>query len=425
MCASTIFMCSKSRGSEAEQIMIKELYQENVKEVSINLSQTRVESVRKKSITKSCCRIYKDGVLGIAGALGEPTKALWKAAESNLALGLPYPFAPETNLCRSRDLRKSTLDAGSYVAFAEQFAENLRREYPQLMFSNKMYMQETAYRLTNDAGLNYESLDNTFGFGFMIKAADSSSIMDTEIVLFVRTLNMESLMSDICASMDAFLNPVPLPAGDKLPIVITSDSPLLVGKLEEALNGEMVGRGTSLLGSRMGRKVFHDSVTVYQDRSEEMEGIPFFDLEGNTYEGDRCPLIRNGVVLRPYTDKKTAADFHMELTGAAGGGYDAVPTLTAPALILAPGQKTLKELLGGRPALQIEIASGGDYTDEGLFASPVQMSYLTDGVRPIGKLPEFSVSGNLFDMLGGDFIGVSSDTPLSGRHAAVINMKIN
>ena len=56
--------------------MIKELYQENVKEVSINLSQTRVESVRKKSITKSCCRIYKDGVLGIAGALGEPTKAL-------------------------------------------------------------------------------------------------------------------------------------------------------------------------------------------------------------------------------------------------------------------------------------------------------------------------------------------------------------
>ena len=78
MCASTIFMCSKSRGSEAEQIMIKELYQENVKEVSINLSQTRVESVRKKSITKSCCRIYKDGVLGIAGALGEPQKLCGK-----------------------------------------------------------------------------------------------------------------------------------------------------------------------------------------------------------------------------------------------------------------------------------------------------------------------------------------------------------
>ena len=61
--------------------MIKELYQQTVREVSLNVSAGRVESLRKKNVTKSGCRVYDNGYIGVAGCLGQPTADTWAAAE--------------------------------------------------------------------------------------------------------------------------------------------------------------------------------------------------------------------------------------------------------------------------------------------------------------------------------------------------------
>ena len=50
--------------------MVKELYQTILRETSLNVTSGEIDSIRKKSITKSGCRVYRDGFLGIAGTLG-------------------------------------------------------------------------------------------------------------------------------------------------------------------------------------------------------------------------------------------------------------------------------------------------------------------------------------------------------------------
>ena len=72
--------------------MIKELYQQTVREVSLNVSAGRVDSLRRKNITKSGCRVYDNGYIGVAGCLGQPTADTWAAAER--ALGRQVPTAP-------------------------------------------------------------------------------------------------------------------------------------------------------------------------------------------------------------------------------------------------------------------------------------------------------------------------------------------
>lgn len=57
--------------------MVKELYQTILRETSLNVTSGEIDSIRKKSITKSGCRVYRDGFLGIAGTLGEPTANVW------------------------------------------------------------------------------------------------------------------------------------------------------------------------------------------------------------------------------------------------------------------------------------------------------------------------------------------------------------
>lgn len=51
--------------------MIKEKYIKNLKEISINIVQSNIKSVRKKDITKTGFRVYDNGFIGIAGAVGK------------------------------------------------------------------------------------------------------------------------------------------------------------------------------------------------------------------------------------------------------------------------------------------------------------------------------------------------------------------
>lgn len=75
----------------------------------------------------------------------------------------------------------------------------------------------------------------------------------------------------------------------------------------------------------------------------------------------------------------------------------------------------------------MSIASGGDFTPDGLYATPVQVAYLTDGEKLIGRLPELTIKGSVKDYFGKNFIGVSKDKCIyaDNERMAVVNMEIN
>ena len=50
------------------------------------------------------------------------------------------------------------------------------------------------------------------------------------------------------------------------------------------------------------------------------------------------------------------------------------------------------------------------------------MAYLLEDGEPVGRLPELSVSGSFFDMLGKDYIGAVHDEPLKGNKLCAVEM---
>lgn len=223
--------------------------------------------------------------------------------------------------------------------------------------------------------------------------------------------------------LDAYLNPAVLPRQEKMPVILHPAA--LMGKMIESLNGEQVGLGTSLFSGKIGLKAFSPELTVFQDRTEEKYHVPFYDSEGVVNLNDKAVLIEQGTIIRPYTDKKQASVFNYTLTGSAGGGYDDVPSLGYTDLSITPSSKTLQDLLQGEKGIMVIMASGGDYSPDGNYASPVQMAYLTDGKELLGRLPELNISGNLYELFGRDFIGVSEDRPLGGDRVLAVRMQIN
>ena len=402
--------------------MLKELYRFETIETALNVTQGVIDSVRRKQIVKSGCRVYDGGCIGIAGTLGEATQETWDRAVESLSRQVPYPYAPETGKVRHEDRAVEVLDAREFTARAEQLLEKLRAAFPRIIFSNKINMTETMVSLTNDAGLDYRFRDLYYVTGLLAKDVDSTAVFETVAQYQGRDFDVDAIFADVSQVMEAHMNTLELPEGKTLPLIL--EPYLFMDPLDQALNGQLFHRDASLLSGKQGQKLFSEDFTFYVDRTADNLAAPFFDAEGSVLDGDRMALIENGVLVRPYADKKTAAEFGCENTTAAGGKYDDLPQLDAPGEAFASCGKSLKDMLRGRDAALVVMASGGDCTAEGMWATPIQTAYLYRDGKLLGKLPEFNARGSLFDLLGQGYLGRSADKPFGGTHWLAVEAEI-
>lgn len=407
--------------------MIKEKYTNRVKEISVNIVQTDIDSVRKKDILKTGLRVYDKGYIGVAGAMGKADEEdLERRAIDNLSLKIPYPCEPSENLKMHLDYREDIFSDEEFVREADEVLKVLRDEFSDFTFSNKMYLFEMETGLTNDLGLDLLHRDRLLTVEFVIKEKASANVFDAFAIYATRQYNREELLNIIREELTAYRNPVKLPEEGKLPVVFMDFDMVPVSKLIDELNGYKLGTGASLFKDFIGEKKFNENFTFYQSaEKEDLRFIEFFDAEGVVNEGFKYALIENGRIMSPYTDKKTAHKFNLPLTGSAVGEYDKVPSLSPRYFKVKSSDKTLKELLNGEMAVAVVIASGGDFTAEGVFGTPVQLAFLTDGERLIGRLPELKLSGELYSMFGEDFIGKSKDKAFLGQQALALYLNVN
>lgn len=408
--------------------MVKEKYINKVREISINVVKTQVESIRRKDIQKTGLRIYKDGYIGCSGAIGKYDEAeLEKKAMGSLKNKISYAYEPEGNLTIKEDFSHNIIKEEELLNEFEELLSILRKEQPNFDFYNKLNLLEQEIRLFNNKGLDLYYKDKYITLGLIFKEKSSIHIMDGLVGYMGRKYDKDLVLKDINRVCNAFLNKVELPNKKRIPVVFDSYERLPFMKLLQELNGNNFGSNSSLLSDKMGKKVFNDSFTLYQTNNPEYWPLPFFDAEGIVNKNYRYDLIEKGIIVSPYTDKRTAHKYNFPLTGSAKAEYDGVPTLGEPILQIEESKKTAKELLGGEMGIYVAIAFGGDFTPEGNFSTPVQLAFLFDGENFIGKLPELNISSNLFDMFGNSFIGVSKDfvSPLSKSRYLIIELEVS
>lgn len=399
--------------------MIKELYQQTVREVSLNVSAGRVDSLRKKEITKSGCRVYENGFIGVAGCLGQPTADTWAAAEAALARQVPAA-PPETGRERVREQGEALIPAEEFRAGCEELLAGLRAEFPDFVLSNKLQMMDVEMRLENDAGLRYIDRKRSYAMVLLVKQVGSPDMYDSQLLAVSRRFDREGWLAQARQVLTAHRTLLPMPEGERFLILDSAMGDALqnFSILDKALSGREYLAGTSLFQGRLGQPLFDPRVTLSYDVTGTQwlaRDDVFFDKEGTTLPGDRVNLIEHGVLKTLETNKKYAAQLGLASTGGAFGDYDSAPALAALPLILASTGETLEQLTAGRDCILPLIASGGDWTDAGDYATPVQCAYLYRDGKLVGRLPEFNLAVKLNDLFGKDFVGVSTDRLLGQR----------
>lgn len=406
--------------------MNKEKYTSRVTETTVSIVQTQVESVKKKDISRTGLRIYKDGAIGVSGAIGRfNEQELEQRALDALGLEIPYAYTLSSDRKQALDLSSQILTEQQLLEETEEILADLRKNQPGFSFSHKAKLLDYKVGLENDKGLDLAFSDSHISIELVFKEKASSNIMDGFVGYDGRSYDRNEflrLVHDIC---NAYNNRIDLPAGN-LPVLFADNEGLIFRKLATELHGQRFATGSSLLSGKTGEALFNPAFTLYQTRNSEETFGPFFDAEGTVNEGFEYALIKEGRLAAPYTDKKVSSLYNLPLTGSAASDYDGVPRLGLSGLRVQESTKTTRELLGGGPGIYVLVASGGDFTTSGDFATPVQLAMLYDGEKFIGRLPELKISSNLFDMFGKGFVGVGKDRffPLSPTRNIVMDMKV-
>ncbi len=384
--------------------MKKETVSIRTKETTARIRNTAVEAVRTKDIVKKAVRVYDEGKLGIGGSIGDVEESVWeKQAKDNLEAGIEYPYPLETGTDH-RDYNANPMDAQTMLKHTERILKTLRDEFPEFTFSESVTIRETTTTMRNSEGLDLSYHDGRFELGFILKEKKSANLFDGFVAFEGRKFDPERFWAFNRKYLAAYNNPVDFPKGDKLP-VFTLGGPETKRFLMRALNGENYATNSSLFSGKIGERLFHEKLTLEQNRNPKETHQAFFDNEGVRNENDRVALIENGVLKKPFTDKETAERYNLPHTGGASGAYDGVPSLRTAPLRFKTDSEDIKKTLKGEPAILVVVSSGGDFTAEGTYAAPVQLAFLFDGENILGKLDEFTMRSSLFAMYGEDYIG--------------------
>lgn len=402
--------------------MKKEFIKETHHSVTLNVTAGKIDSFRELEKTTGTVRVYENGCIGIAGCLGEPDEdALTKQAIEALSFGIPYPCALDGALELTVDETKDIIKVSELIPTMQAFLDRLGKLCPKFAFSNKIILSDYTSEYRNSEGRHLVSKGNSFAISLIAQNRGSGNLFDTFLSWDGKEFDPDKVLAYFKEQYDAFFTPVDIEPG-RYPVVSAAEE--LYGRFLQHFVGDLYAAGASLLSGKLGEKVFSDKLTARDDMNPKTAyGACFFDAEGCVEKDFRPVLVENGVLKALLTTKKTAQQYGLPNSGSADAPYDGVPGIGFHGLYFDPTAKTLKELVPGKAVLMV-IASGGDATPDGHFATPVQMSYLLEDGVVKGRLPDISVSGSFFDMMGKDYLGAVRDVPFKDTAFIAVTMDV-
>lgn len=382
---------------EKEQIIRKK------RSVTLNVTGGKIDSYRKKEETTGTVRVYRDGCIGVAGCLGKSdAEVLIQKAEEALALGIHYPCALDDQEELCVDTQTDILPEEKLIPAMQDMLDKIGQACPNFAISNKISLQYNHAEYRNSRGRHLTSDGNVLNIGLVFQSRGSGNLMDGFFGYSGKSFRPEYVVDKCKALHDAYYTPVDIEEGEWPVIMEQTD---LFGNFLQHFLGEMYASGASLVHGKLGERIFSSKLTLADDRNPETNpGSVFFDAEGQVSPDYRSPLIQNGVLTGLLTTKNTAAQFGLPVSKTSSSAYDGVPSIGMAGLYVAPTAESIGQLVPGK-AIYVVMASGGDTTPSGHYATPVQAAYLLENGKLAGRLPELNISGDFFSILGENYMG--------------------
>jgi PmbA protein len=401
-----------------EQAQQAELYQITVTETPVRYENNKLKGIDARSRQINALRIVKDGKLGFATSTGDNLQPLLDMAVTNAQFGrewdLPLPGAaslPQVELTHP----STVLDTDTLVGMGEKLVGRLSKCHPDLLASADISTRQTTTKLINSQGFAGEYSKRTFSILGGADLTEGKNFLSLYAGFISGKLEdqLEKTIASLVENFEYGRTNVPVKS-DKYTVIFTPQglgdilSPLL-----ECANGLAVEKGFSPWKDKLGKKLFSEQFSLYDDAT-----IPFgpasclFDGEGTPAQS--TAIIEKGVVNSFIHNMVTAKALGHKSTGngfRSKNGELSSPGNSNVVLDITETQP-LEQLLGSvQQGILIHSLMGAWAGNPygGQVNGNILLGFLIEDGRIIGRVKDCMVSVNVFEALNHQVLGASSE----------------
>ena len=401
--------------------MEKEFLTTKAGSITLNVTAGRIDSYRRKDETQNTVRVYEDGKIGIAGSLGEAdVDKLTADATEALSNGIPYPCKLETNKGELHT-ECEIIPQAEFLTTMQRLLDRISEACPRFAISNKIKLAHFASTYQNSNGADLAASDSYLTLSLIFQNKGAGNLFDCAYGVQTRHYDEDAIVADCKKMHDAFYTPADIEAGE-YPVFFMPGE--ILSSMINPFVGELYVSGASLLSGKLGQKIANDSFTLCDDRNPETNpGACFFDDEGQVAPDYRQTFIKDGVLTNVIVSKNSSAMFGLPSAATSSSAYDGVPSIGFNGFYVKPTAERVVQLAPGKAVL-VGMASGGDMTPDGHYATPVQLAYLVENGEIVGKLPDISIAGDFFDLIGKNYLGTVQNAFLPSMESAFMACKM-
>jgi PmbA protein len=399
-----------------------ELYEVHRSRLPVSFSGGSLESVKALNTMGRALRVIDEGHIGFSTTTDvADSQTLIQNASQAASFGDPVPFQfPDSHpekIVECFDPQVVELDADTLIALGEAVIERIKEYDPGLNVEVSLERSVDRVRLLNTMGLNLQEQRTSFQIVVQaIRAVEGDIQIMYDIASSRRAEDVDGLaVADKVVQRLRWAETPARVTSSTLPVVFKGMGvlPLLL-PLMYGLSGRSVYMGSSPLGERLGEQVFDPRITLVDDGRLDFAGrTGSFDDEGIPTRTK--VLIEDGVVRQFLYDLKTAGRTGEQTTGNGfkaglfGGGFQQLPNVSPSTWVLAPGDRSVEEILGELDeALLVEqvIGLGQGNVMAGEFSNNVSVGFLMRRGELVGRVKNTMIAGNVYELLKDNLIAL-------------------
>ncbi|MBI2518968.1 MAG: hypothetical protein HYV97_01065 [Bdellovibrio sp.] len=395
--------------------------------LNIEVIAGKIHSCRSKNITKKGLRIFDQNKIYSYSYVGEISdEQFLRTSTSKMAVGTPCDFSlpPKTEMQISDD-ESMQEPLSAILKVFESSKQKLARFEDRFTFSGKFRRQYRRRSLQNDQGMQLKSVYGMNEWNYFFKEKGSAQIIDGYFGETARTVDVEDVLDKNLPFIEAYSRILKIKSGS-YPVLFISDD-ILLSKIMESFIADKYCTGAALYSGKLNAPIVSSAFSLYDINHSPEHGIyRKFDDEGTVRRLPNLPLIERGVMKNIIADLRSAKKYGIEATGNGRRNFDSAVTTNFNSLVVGAGKRSTQDILKSlEDCIVVFMGWGGEFTDQGDFSTPLQLSYLLKKGAIAGRLPQLTVKTTTQDMFGSRLIEIASDAFQKTTHSPSIFSEMN
>lgn len=411
--AEKILETASSRAGSAEVIM-------DLGESSeVSFENNRMKYVTSNSMWGAGVRVISNGRIGFS-CTTDPEKCqqvvqhALEGARFGQEAKFEFPSQPVEPEVKTWDQAVADYPVKSAIETCRMAIDGLLTFDPSLDCGAGVGKSDSTRIILNTSGLDLEMKTSALDYGFnALSVGDDGSMIHVDEGNATRhmTMDMEYKVSVALEKLERAREKAKLKSG-KIPVIMAPSAlDMVLSPVASNCSGKMLQKGSSLLEGKIGEKMLDQRVTLIDDSLVDYAiGSMPFDAEG--VPSRRLPLFEKGVFRNFVFDLQSAGLTGNQSTGSAHRGYNLQPSPGYGNVRMEPGTDSLDDIISGLKygllVYQV-LGAGQSNTITGEFSVNVELAFLVENGRIIGRVKDAMLAGNAFKALS-NIESISSET---------------